>query len=109
MTGATNNYGFLSDIAAATGRWNFFANGTAANYMAGRLGVGATLTTGAMVQIVNTTAADDALLIKGAASQTGYLTEWQNSASTLLAYVAADGSSSFYEGDQNILAANIFS
>ena len=35
MTGATNNYGFWSDIASGTGRWNFYANGTAANYFGG--------------------------------------------------------------------------
>ena len=37
---ATNNYGFHSNLAAGTGRWNFYANGTAANYFAGRAGVG---------------------------------------------------------------------
>jgi 6-phosphogluconolactonase (cycloisomerase 2 family) len=36
LTGATNNYGFFSNIAAATGRWNFYANGTAQNYFAGQ-------------------------------------------------------------------------
>lgn len=35
LTGATNNYGFFSNIASGTGRWNFYANGTAANYFAG--------------------------------------------------------------------------
>jgi hypothetical protein len=40
LTGATNNYGFYSDIASGTGRWNFYANGTANNYMAGALGIG---------------------------------------------------------------------
>ena len=35
LTGATNNYGFHSNIAAATGRWNFYANGTAANWFSG--------------------------------------------------------------------------
>lgn len=37
LTGATNNYGFHSGIASGTGRWNFYAAGTAANYMAGPL------------------------------------------------------------------------
>jgi hypothetical protein len=95
LTGATNNYAFYGDVAAASGRWNLFAIGTAANYMAGRLGVGATLTSNAMVRITNTTAADVALIIKGAASQSGYLTEWQNSTGTTVAYVNADGTSSF--------------
>ena len=36
LIGATNNYGFYSNIAAATGRFNFYANGTAANYFAGQ-------------------------------------------------------------------------
>jgi hypothetical protein len=35
LTGATNNFGFYSNIAAAANRFNFFANGTAANYFAG--------------------------------------------------------------------------
>lgn len=35
MTGATNNYAFYSDLAAASGRWNFYAPGTARNYFAG--------------------------------------------------------------------------
>lgn len=42
LTGATNNYGFYSDIASNTGRWNFYANGTAANYFAGNTAIGTT-------------------------------------------------------------------
>ena len=99
LTGATNNYGFYGDIASGTGRWNFYANGTAANYMAGRLGVGATLTTGAMAQVVNTTAADKALVVKGAASQTGNLQDWQDSAGTVLAYVTSAGAAKFVSID----------
>jgi hypothetical protein len=40
LTGATNNYGFHSNIASGTGRYNFYANGTADNYFAGKVGVG---------------------------------------------------------------------
>lgn len=40
LTGATNNYGFFSDIPSGTGRYNFYANGTASNYFAGNVGVG---------------------------------------------------------------------
>lgn len=40
LIGATNNYGFRSDITAATGRWNFYASGDANNYFAGNVGVG---------------------------------------------------------------------
>ena len=35
LTGATNNYGFYGNIASGTGRYNFYAAGTAANYFAG--------------------------------------------------------------------------
>jgi len=35
QTVGTNIYGFYSNIASGTGRWNFYANGTAANYFAG--------------------------------------------------------------------------
>jgi hypothetical protein len=37
LTGATNNYGFYGNIASGTNRWNFYANGTAANYFAGQV------------------------------------------------------------------------
>lgn len=37
LTSATNNYGFYSDIASSSGRWNFYANGTAPNYFAGEI------------------------------------------------------------------------
>jgi hypothetical protein len=46
LTGATNNFGFRSDIATATGRWNFYAAGTAANYFAGNTLVGSTTAIG---------------------------------------------------------------
>lgn len=42
LTGATNNYGFYSNIASGTNRWNFYANGTASNYLSGSLGIGTT-------------------------------------------------------------------
>jgi hypothetical protein len=42
LTGATNNYGFFSNIASGSNRWNFYANGTARNYFAGRTDVGNT-------------------------------------------------------------------
>jgi len=41
LTGATNNIGFYSNIASGTGRWNFFANGTANNFFAGQVQLGA--------------------------------------------------------------------
>lgn len=40
MTGATNNFGFVGDIGAASGRWNCYMSGTAANYFAGEVLIG---------------------------------------------------------------------
>ena len=39
LIGATNNYGFYSEIAEGTGRWNFYAAGTARNYFGGPIGI----------------------------------------------------------------------
>ncbi len=43
LTGATNNFGFWSNIASGTGRWNFYANGTAQNYFGGQVTVASPL------------------------------------------------------------------
>jgi hypothetical protein len=43
LTGATNNYGFHSNIASGTGRFNFYAQGTAANVFAGQTSIGGTV------------------------------------------------------------------
>jgi hypothetical protein len=40
LSGATNNYGFYSNLTAASGRWNLYMNGNALNYLSGSLGVG---------------------------------------------------------------------
>ena len=40
LTGATNNYGFYGNIASGTNRFNFYANGTAANVFAGTTSLG---------------------------------------------------------------------
>jgi hypothetical protein len=54
LTGATNNYGFYGNIASGTGRWNIYMNGTAANYMAGKLLIGSTTDSGEQLQVTGT-------------------------------------------------------
>jgi len=39
MTQATNNYGFVGSLSSGTGRWNLYMNGSAPNFLAGRLGI----------------------------------------------------------------------
>jgi hypothetical protein len=54
LTGATTNYGFSGNLAAATGRYNLYMGGTAQNYLAGSLGVG-TNAPGARIDAFSTT------------------------------------------------------
>jgi hypothetical protein len=52
--GATNNYGFSGQLAAATNTWNLYMSGTANNYMAGSLGIGSTTLTGYNFRVAKT-------------------------------------------------------
>lgn len=54
FTAATNNYGFYSDIASGTGRWNFYANGTATNYFGGNTIVSVNDNTNAALRVTQT-------------------------------------------------------
>jgi hypothetical protein len=54
LIGATNNYGFRSDIAAGTGRWNFYAAGTAENFFGGNTVISVTDNTNAALRITQT-------------------------------------------------------
>jgi hypothetical protein len=58
LTGATNNFGFYGNIAAATNRWNLYMNGTANNYMAGSLGIGTTTLSAATLTVSRNISAD---------------------------------------------------
>jgi len=60
LTGATNNFGVRSDIASGSGRWNFYAGGTATNYFAGTVTVG-------------TTSPNDAALLEVSSTTKGFL------------------------------------
>ncbi len=55
LTGASNNFGFYGNIASGSGRWNFFANGTAANYFAGTTLIGNTTDRGGSLQLAGST------------------------------------------------------
>jgi hypothetical protein len=66
LVGATNNYGFHSNIASATNRWNFYAAGTADNYFAGKTRIGTSATSTVSFEIGAT---DAMLLPKGTTAQ----------------------------------------
>ena len=98
LTGATNNYGFFGNIPSAANRWNAYMVGTAANYFAGQTTVGSTSLTlggGSVAQqfgVVSAAASNVVAVIRGAASQSGSLTQWQNSAGSVLTSVDSGGS-----------------
>ena len=70
LTGATNNYGFYSDIASGSNRYNFYANGTADNFFRGNVTIGS----GSALKLGNA-------YVPGAPAATGYVT-LQDSAGT---------------------------
>jgi hypothetical protein len=60
----TNNYGFYSNIPAATGDWNFYADGTAKNYFEGQTTVNSGLSIG-RTAVTGTPAATDGNVFSG--------------------------------------------
>lgn len=68
IIGATNNYGFRGSIAAASGRWNLYMDGTAQNYLAGITGIGtAAVATSALSLPASTTSVSSLNVAHGAA------------------------------------------
>jgi hypothetical protein len=65
---ATNTYGFYSNIASGSNRWNFYAAGTAQNHLAGRLGIGNTLFVDSEMLRVTQSSAKQAVFIDVTAS-----------------------------------------
>ena len=51
LTGATTNYGFRSQLASATGRWNLYLDGTASNYLNGTTLIGSTTDNGTTAKL----------------------------------------------------------
>jgi hypothetical protein len=83
LIGATNNYGFYSTIASGTGRWNFYAAGSADNFMSGNLGV--TGTPDVNLHVAN----GSAKLRLGATASNAYLDISRDSATGFTIYNAA--------------------
>jgi hypothetical protein len=73
LIGATNNYGFFGNIASGTNRWNLYMAGTAANFMAGNLNIGATTSYVATKLVVSGSAANGAIVSEDTASTGSFI------------------------------------
>lgn len=74
LTGATNNYGFQSNIAAASGAWEFAALGGANNAFAGNTRFGGTTAPAATVDVTGSVAATSSILSSSPTAGVGYKT-----------------------------------
>jgi hypothetical protein len=53
LTDATNNYGFVGNIASGANRWNCYMAGTANNYFAGNVGINTTVPGNSKLRVQN--------------------------------------------------------
>ncbi|HMI02909.1 MAG TPA: hypothetical protein VK541_10530 [Pedobacter sp.] len=92
LTGATNNYGFYSSIPQATGRYNFYANGSAYNYFAGQTGFGTLPAAGTAIFVQPQQDNFKAITARAfSPTQSANIQEWQNSAGTVVSNVSPAG------------------
>lgn len=74
LTGATNNRGFRGNIAAGSGRWNCYMDGTADNAFAGNTRFGGTTAPTVPVDVTGAILATTFIRSSGATSGIGYAT-----------------------------------
>jgi hypothetical protein len=100
LNGATNNYGFYGEIASGTNRWNLYMAGTAANYMAGRLGIGTT-TSVTNTSLVIGGADTQAIRISSATAAASYYTDFINYYNSSKSFEITSGGTSIFRSSQN--------
>ena len=90
-TGALNNFAFRGLIpTGANNNWNLYMDGTAPNYMLGRLAIGTT-TGGAMLRVQNDTAVNATVVLRNAAGQSGYSLQIVDSGSAQIFGIGTTG------------------
>jgi hypothetical protein len=71
ITSGTNNYGFYGDIASGSNRFNVYMAGTADNYFAGNVGIGAT-SPGAKLDLGTDVTAQKLFVFRSSNSKAGF-------------------------------------
>ena len=72
LTSGTNNFGFHSNLTSGTGRWNFFAAGTADNAFAGNTRFGGVTAPNNTIDVTGNIFATTSILTNGATNGIGY-------------------------------------
>jgi hypothetical protein len=93
LIGATTNYGFFGNIASGTNRWNLYMNGTANNYLAGKLLIGSTTDSGATLQVTGSGRFTGDVELNGASGTRTLTIQNNTSGNAVLALVAAGSNS----------------
>ena len=94
----TNHYAYwTSGTTTATNDWGLYIQNTK-NYLSGLVGVGADAESGLQLLAVASASTVIPLVVRGASSQTGSLTEWRNSSNTALTTIDKDGKLSVFAG-----------
>jgi len=75
LVGAANNYGFRGAIPAGSGRWNFFADGTADNAFAGNVRIGSTSAPTVALDVTGSGAVSGDFTVTGRLQQASSSTE----------------------------------
>ena len=83
----SSSYGFLNAYQNSIGGYPIILQ----QYFDARVGIGNITSPGAKLEIVSGTNTTKGLIVKGAASQSATLQEWQNNGGTALASVGSDG------------------
>jgi len=102
QTQGTNNYGITSLVSSGTDKWNIYASGTAQNYFAGKVGIGATTTGTNFLEVRSSSGSGDIassrdLLVAGENTIGRYLFGARSDASTYVypSYIASVGAAAW--------------
>jgi hypothetical protein len=109
LISGVNNFGFYGNIPSAANRWNLYMNGTAANFMAGKLLIGSTTDSGATLQVTGTARFTGDVELNGASGTRTLTIQNNTSGNAVLSLVAAgsdSGSITYNRSTSQLVFAN---
>jgi hypothetical protein len=106
LTGATNNYGFYSNIASGTGRWNFYASGTAANVFVGTTSIGGIVGSESL-RVTPVASAVNYINVQGGATGGGAAITTQGSDTNVGMFLSTKGAGQYFFSSNSVTQFNI--